>query len=446
MLRLSTFILNNLEPILQEWENFAKTLFPETQQTTTGELRDHAKKMLLLIADDLDRTQSKSEQTKKSKGLKLETNTKETPASEHGLARMLQGFSINQMVSEFRALRASVTKLFGKEPHGIQENNLNDLIRFNEAIDQALAESVLEYALSKERQTLLFEGMLSSSPVLSYILDLEGSFVYVNQAMVDLYKKPAYELLGKAIYNFKMPSIPDMREHIQTIIDTGKQLRGEMSFKDTDHPEKICFYEYVLAPIFDTHGAINAIAGTSRNITEQKIAEKQVWINANYDLLTGLPNRLMFREKLEQALKHSKRTGKPFSLFFIDLDKFKRVNDTLGHEMGDLLLKQVAVRISTNIREMDVVARMGGDELTVILPDIDNAEQSKMIAEKLLTELQKPFKLKQTTYHASASIGITLSPQDSTKPDVLMKNADLAMYAAKKSGGNQFSLYTKPKE
>jgi diguanylate cyclase (GGDEF)-like protein len=179
----------------------------------------------------------------------------------------------------------------------------------------------------------------------------------------------------------------------------------------------------------------------SRDITEQKLVEQQVWKNANYDLLTGLCNRLMFLEKMEWAIKHSKRSNKSFALLFIDLDKFKKINDTFGHDVGDFLLKRVAKRISSCVRDTDTVARIGGDEFTAILIDVCDVEQVIFVVEKILSELRKPFQIQKNLIHISGSIGVTISPEDGIKSIDLLRNADHSMYVAKKSGSNLFEFY-----
>lgn len=431
-MKLSTFIVDNIEPILQEWENFAITIFPKNQKINIKELRDHAKQMLMRIVTDIDEPQSKLEQTKKSKGLALRNDKDATPAEEHGGARLAQGYSMNNLIAEFRALRASTIKLFGDAGRIKLLSDPYDLVRFNEAIDQALSESVAEYTFVKEKQIRHFNKMISGGLDLYYTLDLEGNIIYMNTAMSQLYPNPPHEILGKAIYNFEMPNVANALEHIQHIIRTGENCEGEVSYKDdlgNGH-----FFKYKFEPIFDDNGKLEAIAGVSREITEQKLSEKQIWYNANYDLLTGLANRLMFNDKLIQAIKDSKRSGESIALLFIDLDGFKKVNDTLGHVDADFILKQVAKRINSCVRETDTASRIGGDEFTVILNGVQDAKQTKIVAEKLLSELRKPFKLNKTTLHLTASIGITMSPQDGITPDVLLKNADQALYASKKSG------------
>ncbi|MFC6518913.1 diguanylate cyclase domain-containing protein [Undibacterium arcticum] len=195
-------------------------------------------------------------------------------------------------------------------------------------------------------------------------------------------------------------------------------------------------------PAVDKEGVVEAVAGTARNITERKAAEEKNWQRANYDLLTGLPNRRLFLDRLEQDLKHAGRIGAPISLLFIDLDHFKEVNDKFGHDAGDLLLRLVTARLLSCIRDTDTVARLSGDEFTVILQDLRGTEDVELIAGKILTELASPFPIFSHTVHISASIGITLSPQDASTPDHLIKNADQAMYVAKKAGRNQFSFFS----
>ena len=231
-MRLSTYILDNIEPILQEWEDFAKTLFPADQSITVKELRDHASKVLVAIAHDLERSQTSTVQSDKSKGLLVKDDEINTAAEDHGIQRVIQGLSIIEMISEYRALRASVIRLFSKSDRAILLSDPNDLVRFNEAIDQEVAESVYTYSTYKDKQTRIFESMLSSIPDLSYTLDLDGNITYMNLAMTYLYDKPKHEILGKAIYNTNMPAVADMREHIQYIIKTKKECHGEVVYKD----------------------------------------------------------------------------------------------------------------------------------------------------------------------------------------------------------------------
>ncbi len=175
---------------------------------------------------------------------------------------------------------------------------------------------------------------------------------------------------------------------------------------------------------------------------ERKQLDELMWAHANNDLLTKLPNRRLFRDRLQQELKKTQREGLALALLFIDLDLFKEVNDTLGHDIGDLLLVDVANRISGCVRASDTVARISGDEFTVILPALHEKDCVEKIAQNILHELTQPFLIGKETIYISASIGITLYPDHADDMESLLKNADQAMYAAKAEGRNSYSYFT----
>ncbi len=179
-----------------------------------------------------------------------------------------------------------------------------------------------------------------------------------------------------------------------------------------------------------------------RDITQQKESEELIWNQANFDTLTGLPNRHMFHDRLTQDIRKAHRAGLKTALLFIDLDKFKEVNDTLGHTMGDILLQEAAQRIGACVRETDTVARLGGDEFTVILAELDDTGSVDRVTENILQNLAKPFRLGNEIAHVSASIGITLYPDDASEVEDMLKNADQAMYVAKNKGRNRFDYFT----
>ncbi|MEO6696758.1 MAG: EAL domain-containing protein, partial [Gammaproteobacteria bacterium] len=163
---------------------------------------------------------------------------------------------------------------------------------------------------------------------------------------------------------------------------------------------------------------------------------------ASHDALTGLPNRHMLYDRLEQEIKKSHRSGLPMALLLLDLDRFKEVNDALGHAQGDVLLIEAARRITECVRESDIVARLGGDEFIVILSEVKAVNSIERIAQDIIDRLAAPFQLLQETVFVSASMGITLYPNDAQTIEALMKNADQAMYVAKKSGRNRLSRFT----
>lgn len=174
---------------------------------------------------------------------------------------------------------------------------------------------------------------------------------------------------------------------------------------------------------------------------EDLLAAQAALESARRDALTGLPNRGLFHELLSQACADARRDGHGLALMFVDLDRFKTVNDTLGHDAGDELLIQVSERLRACVREGDVVARLGGDEFTVILSPLADKETGIRIAERIVADLHREFALSLGVAHIGVSIGISLFPEDATQPVTLLKNADVAMYQAKEAGRNTYRLY-----
>lgn len=192
----------------------------------------------------------------------------------------------------------------------------------------------------------------------------------------------------------------------------------------------------------DIDGRPLRMIGTHTDISERKNAENQVFRLAHYDQVTNLPNRILFLDRFEQEIKKTRRS-KPFiTLMYLDLDRFKEINDTLGHDMGDRLLKETAIRLLTCVREGDTVARMGGDEFTVILTSLENQLSTERIAQGILDKLSEPFHLGSEVVYITTSIGISVYPVDGADVDVLLKNADQAMYAAKEQGRNRYHYFT----
>lgn len=185
-----------------------------------------------------------------------------------------------------------------------------------------------------------------------------------------------------------------------------------------------------------------SVLGILRDISKQKEAEEVIWQQANFDTLTGLPNRRAFRDRLEQEIKKFDRTGLTLAVMFLDLDHFKEVNDTMGHNKGDSLLKEVAKRLKNCVRETDTVARLGGDEFIILISEMDDLNSLERIAKQILTQIAEPFELDIEPVYITASIGITLYPIDAHDFEDLLKNADQAMYAAKAEGRNRYSYFT----
>ena len=200
--------------------------------------------------------------------------------------------------------------------------------------------------------------------------------------------------------------------------------------------------QLLASALHDRNGELQGYLGVISDISELKAAQLQMETLAFYDPLTGLANRRLFRNRLEKAVKTVMRSGSSMALMFLDMDQFKRVNDTLGHDAGDILLKEVASRLSSTVRENDTVSRIGGDEFTILLTDVHHTQDVLVVAEKLLLAMAKPIRIKGQDMVTTVSIGITMTPEDSTDANTLMKNADLAMYRAKELGRNNFQFFS----
>jgi diguanylate cyclase (GGDEF)-like protein/PAS domain S-box-containing protein len=192
----------------------------------------------------------------------------------------------------------------------------------------------------------------------------------------------------------------------------------------------------------ENDGKPRRMIGMLSDISQRKAADEQIWRHANFDALTSLPNRRLFRDRLEQKIRKAQRSKEAVALLFIDLDRFKQINDLLGHDAGDLLLIEAARRIESCVRTTDTVARLGGDEFTVILSELDDTRKVETIAQNILDKLAESFQITKEIVYVSGSIGIALYPDDALTAEEMIRKADQAMYAAKHAGKNQFSYFT----
>jgi diguanylate cyclase (GGDEF)-like protein len=195
-------------------------------------------------------------------------------------------------------------------------------------------------------------------------------------------------------------------------------------------------------PVFDASGTFKGYRGVGKDITERKHDEERIHFLANHDALTSLPNRAMFGDVLNLAIRNARRYNRSFAVLFIDLDRFKNINDTLGHEAGDKLLQEMGKRISETLRSGDVVARLGGDEFVVLVQEVGEAKQAEAVARKVLATLVKPMSIRGQECRVTASIGICMYPSEAQDEQSLMKNADIAMYRAKDDGKNNYKFYS----
>lgn len=275
----------------------------------------------------------------------------------------------------------------------------------------------------------------------AWITDTELKIVAVNHAYKRLTGYHPNEVIGS-----QLQLISDENEEISLWRDifislsANHQWEGEITCKRSNGEYYPCSLN--ISTVRDHHGHVTHYVGLFSDITYKKQAEAKLLQLANYDTLTSLPNRIHFNERLHHALSVAKKHKEKVAVFFLDLDHFKHVNDTLGHATGDLLLKEVAKRLQLCLRDEDTVARLGGDEFTIILENIQSIIDISSVADKILQQLLRPIHVDGNQLNIGTSIGISIFPDDGDNEFILLQNADTAMYHAKKNGRNNYQFFT----
>ncbi len=292
-----------------------------------------------------------------------------------------------------------------------------------------------------EEDLQLAATVFQASPEAITITDANNRIVAVNPAFTRITQYEAQEVIGQ---DPKLLSSGQQGKEFYRSMWSSIQTIGSWQGEIINRRKNGETYSEWLTinTVRDENGEVRQRIAIFSDITDKKRNEEIIWRQANYDVLTGLPNRRLFHDRLMQELKREEREQQSLALMFIDLDHFKEVNDTLGHEAGDNLLVQASKRIAGCIRESDTLARLGGDEFTVILPGLYDPKRLGALADNIISVLAKPFSIGETSAYVSASIGITLYPQDADNLSSLLKNADQAMYVAKSRGRNQYSYFT----
>lgn len=268
---------------------------------------------------------------------------------------------------------------------------------------------------------------------------LNGSILSWNAAAERLYGYSAAEVVGRSISLLHPEDrIGETKQLMEKVIQGGTIEHYETTHVSKDG--RRLGVSLTISPVKDRAGLVIGVSTIARDITERKRADERIRYLALHDTLTGLPNRNLFRERLNNAIARARCNRHLMAILFIDLDRFKDINDSLGHNVGDRLLQVAANRLKRCLREGDGVARLGGDEFVVDLPVLANREEAMTIAQKILDVLRAPFVIDQFTLHISASIGISLFPNDGMDMDVLMHAADSAMYRAKKNGRDNYKF------
>ncbi len=273
------------------------------------------------------------------------------------------------------------------------------------------------------------------------VTDVNGKIVDVNPAFSDITGYSRHEIIGLSTNIFKSGHHDDdfYNQMWQSLHDTG-QWRGEIWNRRKNgsvYPE----WENI-SSVYDEQGNKTHYVSVFSDISQIKSSQIKLDHLAHHDALTDLPNRLLLNERLNQAIKHAHRVSSKLAVFFLDLDNFKHINDSLGHPTGDHLLKTVTRKLLNTVRQDDTVARIGGDEFVILLEDLDRPEDAVLMADKLLAIFQQSFELEDHQIGITASLGICLFPEDGQDAETLLRNADSAMYLAKNEGRNTYQFYT----
>jgi diguanylate cyclase (GGDEF)-like protein/PAS domain S-box-containing protein len=286
-----------------------------------------------------------------------------------------------------------------------------------------------------------FRALVHNSFDIITIHDESGVTVYESPAAARILGYPPGSLVGQTPFDTIHPKdVERARDSFAALVRGENPAPIELRFR---HADGSWIWLEALGNNLLEHPGIRGIVLTSRDVTERKRAEERAQYLANYDVLTGLPNRFLMQDRLSQACAQAHHSEARVAVMHIDLDRFKVVNETLGHYVGDALLKQAADRIKKSAREGDTVARVGGDEFTIVLPNVASVQALSAFAEKVLGGLARPFPGEGQDLFVSASVGISLFPDDARSVDDLIKHADAAMFRAKATGRNNYQFFTR---
>lgn len=294
---------------------------------------------------------------------------------------------------------------------------------------------------AREREMVKLSSALEQTADSVMITDRHGVIEYVNPAFEVVTGYSRDEACGKTPAIIKSGlNGGDEYEKLWKIITRGDVYRNVLINRKKDG--SLYYEEKTITPLKDSDGEVTHFISSGKDITERMQTEERLHHLVNHDILTDLPNRAFFMERVNNAIFQARGIDQRCAVLFIDLDRFKNINDTLGHTIGDLLLQAVPDRLHSCVRDRDVVARFGGDEFAILLEKIPNSEAAAKVAGKLVDVLARPFLIDGQEFYLSASIGISLSPDDSSDADTLIQNADTAMYRAKDTGRNNFQFYS----
>jgi diguanylate cyclase (GGDEF)-like protein/PAS domain S-box-containing protein len=315
-------------------------------------------------------------------------------------------------------------------------NKMNEEIQYK---TQKMNKEILERRQVQDELIRLSQAV-EQSPSMVVITDLKNKIVYANPKFSQVTGYTLEEVKGRGpkFLNSGFHSIEFYKELWETIL-AGKEWEGD--FHNRKKNGEIYWESAAISTIKNTQGKKNYYLKVSNDVTEKKRLEQNLEYLAHHDSLTGLPNRVLFSDRLNQSIVRAKRYKKMIAVIMADLDNFKTVNDTLGHDAGDNALKLAVKRFLIHIREQDTASRIGGDEFAFIINDIEKEEDLLLIVNRMIEGFQEPFRIDRKEIRISPSMGIAYYPHDGNDIETLLKNADAAMYLAKEKGKNNYQFY-----
>ena len=331
--------------------------------------------------------------------------------------------------------------------------------RLISVIDNVTYKINLKRHLAKVSQTLeesekRYRFIVSNSPDIIYMIDHKGFFTFVNDRAYDLLGYKPEDLIGEHFSALIHDDDIELANHVFNERRTGDRASHNIEFRlkclDRDTPHK-SFESNSIVIELSSMGVYQkddkgipflGTYGVARDISERKKAQELIHFQAYHDLLTKLPNRELFLDRLKHSMSHADRNNSKLAVMFLDMDGFKFINDSLGHAVGDHLLQQVSNRLKKILRDSDTVSRIGGDEFSILIPELQNREEASLVAQKLIDGFYQPIKLDSHEITISFSIGISIYPDDATSTDQLIKNADMAMYHIKGRGKNGYEYFS----
>ncbi|MDO9165969.1 MAG: EAL domain-containing protein [Rhodoferax sp.] len=314
-----------------------------------------------------------------------------------------------------------------------------------EELAQANARLMLEVAERKEIENHLrasetrFRDLSEMSSDWFWEQDKDFRFTEISVGLMST-NLHSSRMIGRARWELPFVRLTQTQWQAHRKILEEHQAFKDFAYQVETQPGELRWFLTSGKPVFE-NGAFRGYRGTGSDITEQKLAEQKIEFLAYHDPLTGLPNRLLLQDRVQQAIAHADRTGTQLALMFLDLDNFKKINDSLGHATGDALLKEVASRLSECVRDTDTISRQGGDEFVIVLSDLPDLDASTPVLDKIMGRLQDPFDTDGNELSTSVSIGLAIYPEDGHDFETLSKKADTAMYRAKEAGRNTYRFF-----